>query len=907
MAFLTVFPALSLATGEPFVEPVPATDATKGPALVALDTSASAPRVTVHLGILQEPNQTVPEVAFNVTVHALGAVEDLHILILAPGHIEVAGQANTSIGTLGEGATVARTYVVRALLRETAEVTAQAVAVAEGLVVKEVAGFVLNFAENGAPSLSSAPAPQGPPPPSGPGSNSPQTPASGPSGDGVTSQTPPTQGGNSGGGSSAPRYAKGPVKRYEPVLLLHGLDPSQGKTGYDLYSSKRDDQGDLTKTINMLKAMGWQSPIAVGYYECDRNYSPGALIDAYGHTNLGSTSDAVNHATHLGGADSHEGNDCGGRASMHDEDTTIEHLGYHFAWYAYLSYTRWGICAKAIGHSMGGLIIRYALQQTEAGHEDFPPRLCVGHVVTFGTPHAGAAYVAAGCAMWSTQCSEMRPSSPFISKTLASNRNPQGSWGTHWTVMGSEHDALVNDQEATSNIDASRWVIYTEKIYDHGNWWTHTGPEIYWDARFRDSSDSVERFSPDLPEASRYAHYALTQHDWGCGSSKDGSTAPLALGVVTGGEPYTDTWDSCWYKLQVPAGTTQLVVDLASAPDRDLYVYSGSPDGPFICRPYTTSGYEQCKIPAPKAGTYYVRVQNYAGTVGGGGGMMPFRLVAYETNECNSGRPAGYDRAHALPIRPPAYWCGGSVESRVQPEDWYKLSVANAEFIVVGLTPSASGVTTCLVDPTGVSRLCESKGAGVPVVLQFSADRAGVWSVVVSVPALSGKSSSYAMEVHVLSVVRRDDGGASGSTKELELDYSDDLAEKRLSIPHASMHWASAALLAVYARSADCGSVSGPSLRLQMNGAEVSRVDPCKVWSPQSKVWAGLSLPVASLTSKGTTTFRLQEIAGDWRDRDLYLGMHGKSYQATTASQNWAAVSGELMWFVLLEVSRPVP
>ncbi|WNG45982.1 hypothetical protein F0U60_19095 [Archangium minus] len=71
---------------------------------------------------------------------------------------------------------------------------------------------------------------------------------------------------------------------------------------------------------------------------------------------------------------------------------------------------------------------------------------------------------------------------------------------------------------------------------------------------------------------------------------------------------------SCIYKLTVPSGAGALKFTTSGGTgDADLYVrYNLVPDGTlYDCRSMSGSNADQCSIPSPQAGTYYVRLYGY--------------------------------------------------------------------------------------------------------------------------------------------------------------------------------------------------------------------------------------------------------------------------------------------------------
>jgi len=96
---------------------------------------------------------------------------------------------------------------------------------------------------------------------------------------------------------------------------------------------------------------------------------------------------------------------------------------------------------------MGGLIVRYAIDQVQKNKPGWPPDIIVPSVVTFGTPHGGVDWAGFFCT--TNQCDQMDSSSSFIDYLQASARNPQGQYGTWWSLAGSHADNTVDQDSAT--------------------------------------------------------------------------------------------------------------------------------------------------------------------------------------------------------------------------------------------------------------------------------------------------------------------------------------------------------------------------------------------------------------------------------------------------------------------------
>lgn len=203
------------------------------------------------------------------------------------------------------------------------------------------------------------------------------------------------------------------------------------------------------------------------YYECDVNYN-------YDMNHHGS------HATHFGGNGEHYTSS----ENTHGADTAIEHLSYHLAWSIYDHFSSKGVVVDAVGHSMGGLILRYMLAQIQRNHGDFPPYLYVEDVVTFGTPHAGTGW-ALGC-WWADQCDQMVPGSSFMNWLASNAANPQADGGTDWTVISSYDDEVVSEDSGV-DMDAEHKVKYlgsndiAHSDFMHRTTDARTADVSYWD------------------------------------------------------------------------------------------------------------------------------------------------------------------------------------------------------------------------------------------------------------------------------------------------------------------------------------------------------------------------------------------------------------------------------------------
>ncbi len=264
----------------------------------------------------------------------------------------------------------------------------------------------------------------------------------------------------------------------KPVLLVHGYQP------WGTPTSPCDMWGPMETS---LKGQGFTGALTtVQYYgaqvACDVSVIP------YGS--------ATAHHAPSGG--------------VHDRYVSIRHLGYELAWMIHERYSKLGQTVDIAAHSMGGLVVRYALAQVQARHPDFPPYLYVEDVVTLGTPHNGSGY-ASWC--WTTQCGEMSGESSFLSWLRTNAWNPQTSGGTDWTNVGSYSDSTAS---AASSVDmgAAHKVLYESSAnVAHGDYYTRTSTAATAPGRYSDNGGPwYSGTAGDWPV--RWSANALHQGAW---------------------------------------------------------------------------------------------------------------------------------------------------------------------------------------------------------------------------------------------------------------------------------------------------------------------------------------------------------------------------------------------------------
>ena len=218
-------------------------------------------------------------------------------------------------------------------------------------------------------------------------------------------------------GMTAPAAGARTDNRSKPVYFVHG---------YENGSDANCNQWDTM--VSKFKDYGHDGPFEqIAYYHNDSNCTD--YVDHHGE-----------HSRHHAS---------GHHSGSHTEDTNIRHLAYHLAWHIYDHHTRYGRYVDVVAHSMGGLIIRYAVAQVQKNHDAFPPNLRVEDVVTMGTPHGGARF-AAWCLGCNTQVQQMEMGSDFLVWLENNAWEPDGYGGTQWSTMGSDDDNMVAADRAAA-------------------------------------------------------------------------------------------------------------------------------------------------------------------------------------------------------------------------------------------------------------------------------------------------------------------------------------------------------------------------------------------------------------------------------------------------------------------------
>lgn len=182
-----------------------------------------------------------------------------------------------------------------------------------------------------------------------------------------------------------------------PILLVHG---------WNALGAGSDCEANFGSLERSLRDQGFTGDIVtVAFYDSDRNCD----VDL---ADFGSISNS----------------------------TSWRDLSKVFSTFVYETYTQHGVTVDAVGHSMGGLIIRGAVLGTSRGEAGFAPPIRVEDAVTLAAPHTGAAWYSNLC-FWG-QCAGLKPGNGDLN-WLNQVGDPQGLNNTEWTIYGSSDDGVV--------------------------------------------------------------------------------------------------------------------------------------------------------------------------------------------------------------------------------------------------------------------------------------------------------------------------------------------------------------------------------------------------------------------------------------------------------------------------------
>jgi hypothetical protein len=208
--------------------------------------------------------------------------------------------------------------------------------------------------------------------------------------------------------------------RAHPVLLVHGWG----------LGADTDCGSTFDRMIGQMKSEGFTGPfVRVGFYTGDTNCDM-SLRD------WGTAADPVEDGSHF------------------------SELSKAFSKYVYATFTSKGKTVDVVGYSMGGNIVRGAVEGSQGHQAGFSLPIKIQDAVTFGAPMNGAAWYSSFC-LWG-MCSSLKPGSDDV-KWLNLNGNPQGDGGTEWTVFGSDADAVTPvDSALHIDVPANRKIHLTD-------------------------------------------------------------------------------------------------------------------------------------------------------------------------------------------------------------------------------------------------------------------------------------------------------------------------------------------------------------------------------------------------------------------------------------------------------------
>lgn len=160
-------------------------------------------------------------------------------------------------------------------------------------------------------------------------------------------------------------------------------------------------------------------------------------------------------------------------------------MAYHLAWWLYDTYGTSPV--DVVAHSMGGLLIRYALTMVELKDPNWPPALNVDDAVTLATPHGGVK--GAYCSV-TVQRDNMCSHKSTMKWMKAHAQNPQGMAGTDWTLIVSDEDNAMSEKSGVG-MTADHKLWYNKNTggmentaYDHNDYYKDGSDKMdgsyYW-------------------------------------------------------------------------------------------------------------------------------------------------------------------------------------------------------------------------------------------------------------------------------------------------------------------------------------------------------------------------------------------------------------------------------------------
>lgn len=296
----------------------------------------------------------------------------------------------------------------------------------------------------------------------------------------------------------------------EPVLLIHGIpDIGADSVQCNDYNPWGDVKQVLEGTNKAYPIDGqtanwsYTNLVTIGYYtndkDCDVQLAPNNPNRPQAQSN--------NPLLDVSGVLLDIERNCGvaKNTTVNKENTSIETLSCMVAWYIWDNFSHKGQNVRVVAHSLGGLIIRYALyasrgacmRETLDGLNvclKFPPSLRISNVVTIDTPHGGIAanLICNDCIEGNEMVSHVA-GNDFMGTLYNEAQSPQGQGGTMWMLMGSACAIFgCSWKDSISAYTNSRYmkgawlkVLYTcvPICYSHGSFLTDSS--YNWDTNVK--------------------------------------------------------------------------------------------------------------------------------------------------------------------------------------------------------------------------------------------------------------------------------------------------------------------------------------------------------------------------------------------------------------------------------------
>jgi triacylglycerol esterase/lipase EstA (alpha/beta hydrolase family) len=302
-----------------------------------------------------------------------------------------------------------------------------------------------------------------------------------------------------------------------PVVFIHGFEASGTDCNSQWGTAISYLQGSHP-SFNSGQSLQWTGPLtSLGYYSSDTNCTAN-LADNSQQSQQIQQKCANYYDSNVGSA---------------SED--IRHLACEVAWYLYNNYSQNTQNVQIVAHSMGGLIIRYAIYAVHSQIDPhFPPKLYVQDVVTLDTPQGGlsgsttTALAAIFLCAYCNQVIEMENSSDFMTElSKIEAQSPQATNGTDWTMLGSQgtklaglyHCDFLSEFEGTTATDMNggHKYVYYSPCYGHSDFKTDNSDTQDATVNYCDQCTATPSNWTRITKGQRSLLrmlYALTSQNW---------------------------------------------------------------------------------------------------------------------------------------------------------------------------------------------------------------------------------------------------------------------------------------------------------------------------------------------------------------------------------------------------------